>query len=194
MSLAGFRYSTAIILPDTSEVKDKDTQLELSYVFNALRTLAAHVDKITGALSPLQTDWPQYIPDGAFAATHSHKIYAQCIGAVPFGAMINLFGSGGVLYAKTAKADGFANAAAGFCNTPGGFAHGEIGEFICGPGINEGIGGLVIGTWYFLDPTTTSGQITATQPVAAGQIIQLCGIAIATNRLLCGAFNNWIQL
>lgn len=193
MSLAGFRYSTPIILPDASEVKDKDTQLELTYVFNALRTLASHVDKITGALSPLKTDWPQYIPDAGYVATTTNKIYANCGENIPFGAMINLYNAGTVA-ARCARANGYQRAAVGFCNTPGGFQAGEVGEFICGPGICEGIGGLNVGTWYFLDPSTTSGQITAVQPVAAGQLIQLCGIALAHNKLLCGAFNNWFQL
>jgi hypothetical protein len=57
-SVSGFRYSTPIVIPDSSNVEDHKTFDELTYVFNALRTLAASIDTNTGALSPLQSTWP----------------------------------------------------------------------------------------------------------------------------------------
>lgn len=190
----GFRYSTPLIIPDSSDSKDRDTQNEINYIFNALRTLAVQLDLLTGGLSPLKTDWPSYVPDGAYAGGKQFKVYANCSANIAYGAMVNLYNVAGVLTARPAQANGFAKAASGFCDVSGGFTSGTVGEFICGPGINHGIGGLTIGNWYFLDPATATGQVTATQPSAIGQVIQLCGIAIAADKLLCGSFNNWIQL
>lgn len=43
-------------------------------------------------------------------------------------------------------------------------------------------GGLVFGTYYFLDPAT-AGKITATVPTTVGQCVALVGIALSTTEL-----------
>lgn len=188
-----FRYSSPLIIPDTSSIVDKISQEEMTYVFNALRTLATQLDKLTGGLSPLPSDWPLIDPLNSVISGNLSKCYATCAVAIGYGAMVNLYNlSATKVQARPAKASGFATAAVGFCNTPGGFAAGAMGEFIVGPGINSGISGLVPGNWYFLDPATATGQVTATAPSVAGQIYQCCGIAITNTRLLVGALNNWL--
>lgn len=190
-----FRYSAPIIVPDKSDVKDKITLEEITYLLNAVRTLAVHLDDVTGALPPLITDWGSQNPADTVKGNYTNKIYARCSANIAFGAMVNLhFLDATHVQARPAQANGFAKAAAGFCNTPGGFTAGQYGEFIVGPGINSGIGGLTPGNWYFLDPTSASGQVTATQPTTPGQIVQICGIAVTNNQLLVGSLNNWIQL
>lgn len=191
--MTAFRYSAPLIIPDTSDAKDKIIQQEIAYIFNALRTLAAHLDKVTGALSPVEADWPSTSPVVSMLGTNINKFYCQCSANIGYGAMVNFHNvSPTTVKARPARADVYTNAAGGFCNTPGGFAAGEWGEFIVGPGINSGIGGMTPGNWYFLDPVSVTGQITATAPSAAGQIYQNCGIAIKDNMLLVGAFNNWL--
>ncbi len=50
------------------------------------------------------------------------------------------------------------------------------------------------GNWYFVDPVSTTGQVTATQPSVPGQLVQNVGIAIESDKLLVGSFNSWIQI
>jgi hypothetical protein len=194
--MAGFRYSTPIIIPETSQVSDRDTQQELTYVFNALRTMAAHIDDVTGALSPLVSSWPQITPQSSILGNNINKFHCICGADIPYGAFVNFYslGDGHNVQARPAQASGFAKAAAGFCLDPAGFLAGNWGEFVVGPGVNYGIGGMTPGNWYFLDPTSASGQVTAAQPTTPGQIVQLCGIAIKDNALLVGSLNNWSLL
>lgn len=190
-----FRYSAPLIIPDTSSIKDKISNEELTYVLNALRTLATHLDSLTGGLSPLPEDWSSIHPIDSIHGNNINKFYAQCASNIGYGAMVNFYNlSPTRVQARPAKASNFAFAAGGFCNTPGGFTAGSFGEFIVGPGVNTGIAGLTPGTWYFLDPTTATGQVTATAPSVAGQVYQNCGLAIRDNCLLMGSLNNWLVL
>lgn len=195
MSIGGFRYSSPLIIPDSSSVKDEDINTEITYAFGALRTLALRIDETTGALSPVPSTWSTVVPADSVLGNNIYKFYCTCSVNIPFGAMVNFFNlSPTKVQAKPAKADNFANAAGGYCVTPGGFLAGQVGEFVVGPGINNGIGGLVPGTWYFLDPATTSGQVTATAPSVAGQIYQLIGQALTDSTLLVGSLNTWLKL
>lgn len=190
-----FRYSSPLIIPDQSDAKDRTTQLEMSYVFNALRTMAVQLDRVTGALSPVRTDWPTVDSADSILGNNINKFYCKCGVAIPYGAFVNFYALDAThVQARPAQANGYAKAAGGFCVTPGGFNAGEWGEFVVGPGVNYGISGMTPGNWYFLDPASATGQITAAQPTVAGQLVQICGIAITDKRLLCGSFNNWIQL
>lgn len=195
MSNIGFRYSAPLIIPDASEVKDKDTNQEITYILNAIRTLSAHLDSVTGALSPLITDWPTVAAENSILGNNINKFYCRVAVAIPYGAMVNFYNlSATEVQARPAQADSYLHAACGFCINPGGFAVGDWGEFVVGSGINYGISGMTPGTWYFLDPASALGQVTATQPVAPGQIYQICGIAIRDNALLVGTLNNWLVI
>lgn len=190
-----FRYSSALVIPQNSSASDPIVQQEITYAFNALRTLASQIDKTTGALSPIASTWSTIDPANSILGNNTNKFYAVCASAIGYGAFVNFTNlSATKVQARPAQANGFAKAAAGFCATPGGFAAGAIGEFVVGPGVNFGISGLTPGNWYFLDPTSATGQVTATQPTTPGQIVQLCGIAIQADRLLVGSLTNWLQL
>lgn len=188
-----FRYSSPLIIPDSSSIKDRIGQEEMTYVFNALRTLATQLDSLTGGLSPLPSDWPLIDPVNSIIGGNTNKFYCQCSAAIGYGAMVNFFNfSPTTVKARPARANVFTNAAAGFCTNPAGYAAGDWGEFIVGPGLNTGIAGMTPGNWYFLDPASLTGQVTATAPAVPGQIYQCCGIAITNTRLLVGALNNWL--
>jgi hypothetical protein len=191
----GFRYSTALIIPDASDVKDPPVNQELTYILNALRTLATRLDEVTGALSPEEANWPTVSPINSVLGNNINKFYARCASAIGYGAFVNFYNlSATEVQARPARASGFTFAAAGYCVNPAGYAAGDWGEFVVGPGVNYGIGGMTPGNWYFLDPATTTGQVTATAPSVAGQIYQCCGIAIADDILLVGALNNWLVI
>lgn len=195
MSLVDFRYSTPLVIPNASDAADRITSQEITYIFNALKTLALQLDKVTGALSPVPDTWSTIVPASSLILGNMSKFYAYCATTIGYGAFVNFYNKDAThVQAKPAKADNFANAAAGFCNTPGGFAAGSFGEFITGPGLNTGISGMTPGNWYFLDPTTATGQVTATAPSTAGQIYQCCGIALTDKTLLVGGLNNWLVI
>lgn len=190
-----FRYSAPLIIPDSSDVKDKQTQNEITYVFNALRTLAVRLDQTTGALSPEEATWGTVVPSTSILGNNINKFYAVCATNIAYGAMVNFYNlSATQVQARPAKASSYPECAAGFCNVPGGFTIGQIGEFVVGPGVNTGIAGLVPGQWYFLDPATTTGQVTATAPSVVGQVYQCCGQALTDSVLLVGALNNWLVI
>lgn len=192
--MANFRYSTNIVIPDTSDIKDTVGQQEMTYVFNALRTLATRLDETTGALSPPVSDWPSISPISANLGDNIYKFYAIASVNILFGMFVTFVNAGPTtINARPAQANAVTEVASGFCTDPNGVAAGQWGEFIVGPGINYGIGGLTPGNHYFLSPTTP-GLITATQPTTPGQIIQLCGRAISDRLLLTGSFTNWLLI
>jgi len=192
--MAGFRYSTNLVIPDTSSVKDVIANEELTYILNALRTLATRIDETTGSLSVPQEDWPNTSPAISNLGNNIYKFYAYCDVAIAYGMFVNFHNLDPVsVAARPAQANGFANAAGGYCVEPTGVAAGTWGEFQSGPGLNYGISGLVPGNWYFLSPTSP-GLITATQPTTPGQIIQLVGQAFTDRILNVGAFNNWLLI
>jgi hypothetical protein len=193
--MPSFRYSTNLVIPDTSDVKDPIASQEITYILSALRTLATRIDETTGALSPPVADWPNISPILTNLGDNTYKFYAQC-GAAPilFGMFVSFVNSTPTtVKAQPAQANGVVGVASGFCTDPNGVAAGQWGEFIVGPGLNYGISGLTPGNHYFLSPTSP-GLITATQPTTAGQIIQVCGRAITDRLLMTGSFTNWLLI
>lgn len=192
--MADFRYSTNLVIPNASDIKDTIASQEMTYVLNALRTLATRIDETTGALSPPVSDWPTISPVSANLGDNIYKFYAIASAPISFGMFVSfIFGSATQVNARPAQANGIVGVASGFCNDSNGVAAGQYGEFIVGPGINFGIGGLTPGNHYFISPTSP-GLITATQPTTPGQIIQLAGRAITDRLLLTGSFTNWLLI
>ena len=190
MSSSKFRYSSNLVIPLAAENEDNTLRQQLQLIFDALRTLATRIDETTGALSELETDWPQLAPALAFLGNNHFKIYAQADASISNGMMINLHNATTTtVKAKPAIANSSANVATGFYLGDA-LSSGDWGEFPCGPGINSGLSGLTPGTWYYLSPSS-NGLITATKPTTAGQAVQLCGIAISDTQLLTGSFTNW---
>lgn len=195
MPAGSFRYSSPLIIPQASSIKDPVGNEEMTYAFGGLRTLALRIDQVSGVLSPEPDTWPTVSPAASILGNNIYKLFVQCSADIAFGAMVNFHNfSPTKVKARPAKADNFVRAAGGFCVTPGGYTAGEFGEFVVGPGINYGISGLTPGTFYFLDPATATGQVTAVAPSVAGQVYQLVGQAVADNMLLIGALNNWLVI
>lgn len=192
--MSSFRYSTNLVIPDSSDIKDTIASQEMTYVLNALRTLATRIDETTGALSLPVSDWPNISPVSSDLGNNIYKLYVQAQAAISFGMFVSFVNSTPTtVQARPAQANGITGVASGFCTDPNGVANGAWGEFIVGPGINFGIGGLTPGNHYFLSPTSP-GLVTATQPTTPGQIIQLCGRAITDRLLLTGSFTNWLLI
>jgi hypothetical protein len=152
----GQRYSTPIVIPDSSQIDDKRTNDEMNYVLNALRTMALQMDALTGALSPLASNWSTVSALNSVLGNNTNKFYALCLTDIAYGAMVNFTNKDATtVYARTAQASSASRGAQGFCVTPGGFPAGTYGEFVVGTGINYGLNSLTPGTVYYLDPTST---------------------------------------
>lgn len=191
----GQRYSTPLVIPDNSNVEDKKTFDELNYVFNALRTLALQLDSLTGALSPLQSNWPTVDPQSSILGNNTNKFYALCSENIAYGSFVNFFNKDSIsVYARNAQASSAAKGAWGFCVTAGGFMAGNWGEFVVGPGVNYALASMIPGSVYYLDPTSTSGQINSGAPTTPGQIRQVVGVALTDKKLLVPHLGTWTQL
>jgi hypothetical protein len=191
----GQRYSTPIVIPDSSQIDDKRTNDEMNYVLNALRTTVLQLDALTGGLSPLTSNWPTISPLGSVLGNNINKFYALCLTDIAYGAMVNFSNKDATtVYARTAQASSAARGAQGFCVTPGGFTAGTYGEFVVGTGVNYGLNSLVPGTVYYLDPVSVLGQVNASAPVTPGQIKQVVGVAISDTKLLVQGLGVWTQL
>lgn len=191
----GQRYSTPIVIPDSSQIEDTRTNDEMNYVLNAMRTVVLQLDALTGGLSPLTSNWPTISPIASILGNNTNKFYALCLTDIAYGAMVNFTAKDATtVYARTAQASSASRGAQGFCVTPGGFTAGTYGEFVVGSGVNYGLNSLVPGTVYYLDAVSTLGQVNSSAPSTAGQIKQVVGVAISDTRLLVQGLGNWTQL
>lgn len=190
MTVSAARYSTPLVIPQNSSVPDTQVADELTRIYFALRALALNIDVATGLLSSPKSEWTAPY-DKSIVGGNGYKFRCRCLSNISYGAFVDISLSGGEAKATPAQANAATNVASGFCNFPVGFTTGEIGEFIVGPGVNSGISGLVIGSWYWLSPTSALGQVQNTRPVTSGQVDQMCGIALAADKLLVGSLNNW---
>ena len=192
--MPSFRYSTNLVIPASSSIKDETGASEVNYILNALRTLATRIDETTGALSPPPSDWPNTSPAIANLGNNIYKFYAVASQDIVFGEFVRFVNlSASAVSAAKAIANGVTGAAGGYCVDPNGVLAGQWGEFQVGPGLNYGIAGLVPGQWYFLSPFS-AGLITGVQPTTPGQVIQLLGQAVTDRILQVGAFNNWLLI
>lgn len=191
MTASTVNFSTNIVLPQSSDATEPNARSDINYLIFAARTLALALDSYTGAISPPTTDWPNLVV-GAAKSVSPYRFYALAIENISTGAFVNFSQKNATsVYAAPAQANGAANVAGGFCITPGGVIAGNYGEFIIGPGVNTYLSGLIPGNWYWLSPTSTTGQVQAARPTVAGQIDQNCGLAITNTMLMVGALNNW---
>jgi hypothetical protein len=101
----GQRYSTPIVIPDSSQIDDKRTNDEMNYVLNALRTMALQMDALTGALSPLASNWSTVSALNSVLGNNTNKFYALCLTDIAYGAMVNFTNKDATtVYARTAQA------------------------------------------------------------------------------------------
>lgn len=117
------------------------------------------------------------------------RFYVTAGENISFGAAINIYNNSGVVGVRNANATNNTKPCHGYCSTSGGIAAGVIGEVILGPGVNT-VSGVVIGQNYWLAPS--NGLISATPPVASGNIEQYLGFGIAAGQLYFTP-HYWIQ-
>jgi hypothetical protein len=104
---------------------------------------------------------------------------APALVALSAGDLVNIVTSGGAAKAQPANATDGTKPADGFVRYA--CALGAT-ALVFGPGLHDALSGLTPGATYFLD--TTNGQITATPPSGAGNLLQSIGKAVSSSALL----------
>lgn len=159
-----FTSSIKLDLPNLPATKESGTKEDILAAFNAIHTLHQEITKMT-------------------------RIVCLFESATSAGAAVSIVSTAGAVVASLANATNGTKPCTGFSFSS--VAAGGYGEVIC-LGITESLSALVPGTLYYL--STTSGQITATKPSAAGNLVQAVGYAITSSSLVFNPSSNWTQL
>lgn len=163
------QLSSNIVLsasPSTSEMKYPDIYSDLLTLINAVKSLQSYLDIYTAA-----------------------RVIATASSAISRGRAVNLYSSGGSILCRPANATNNTKPCHGFALTD--IDIGSAGE-IQTIGLNQAITGLIPGTVYYL--AITDGLLTATAPIAAGNLVQELGVALAPDSMLYRPAFNWKQL
>jgi hypothetical protein len=159
--------------------------------YNAFLQIQQSMHQYLGLGQQLQSLWDLLKYDQTLHQASVNRLYVKASETITYAQAINLHDNGGVLNVRLANATNNTKPCHGFCTTLAGIASGVSGEVILNFGLLTGITGVVRGTRYFL--STTNGLITATAPVAAGNIEQPLGLALDTVALHFGFGFGFIQ-
>lgn len=166
-------------IPDTPQTPVKEVYGDLAAIYNALQILQQAITTYTGALPEQSNYWSQLLPQQSLFPQNPNRLYPIASENIAAGGVINLYNNAGVLNMRNANATNNTKPAHGFC--PDAVLTGANGEADLFTGLCTSIAGMTIGTRYFL--STVNGLITAAAPVAAGNIEQTLGLALAANIL-----------
>lgn len=177
--------------PDSLSTQPAPVQQAFAELYSAVQQLIQALVNNCGIGPQSSALWPQFNNNtSTILSGNLRRFYTTAIENIPFGAMVNLFNSGGVLFARNANATDNSKPMDGFCSTPGGILAGDVGEITLSTGVLLTSGGLTPGTRYFL--STVNGLLTSIIPVASGNIEQYIGFSIDANFIYINA-QYWIQ-
>lgn len=168
---------------------DPEIRAALDPVYGAINQLFQAFTNYAGVAPQPEEDWPQLTADMTLLAQNAGRLYVPFDQTVPLGQVVHLRGVSSVLTARKADASTNARPCRAICVTPGGVTSGDYGEVML-QGCVGGLSGMTRGTNYYL--STVAGVITATAPVAAGNIEQYLGWALSST-LLWFTPGTWIQ-
>jgi hypothetical protein len=149
-------------------------------VFRAIQQLQLGVSKYAGIDPEAQEYWSSLIHQDTLLEANLIKMYP--IASVPMarGQLANLYSDAGILKARLARADTMATMAHGVVNSSA--AAGEQFELWWMRGCSDAFSGMAVGTQYWLSPSV-AGAVTATRPVAIGEIVQSIGFSLTATLL-----------
>lgn len=180
-----------INLSQTPEDVPKELFNPFFRVYNAIQSLAAALSKYAGVDQEPTDYWGQLTVDDSIFAGNMNRWYVKANENIGYGSVVSAIFTAGTLQVRNANATDNTRPACGICNTVGGVIAGNFCEVLLGTGMSAGIAGMTPGTRYFL--STTNGLITNVAPVAAGNIEQVVGLALAANRILMNLNFAWVQ-
>lgn len=166
-------------LPESPTTPDPKLYEQLLPIYQSLQTLQQALTTFTGNVPPFQEYWDtQQVPETIFPEFQNRlfPIFSQNVSA---GAMINLWNDAGTLKARNANATDNTKPAWGYA--PAAVVSPARGEVVIFNGLCQNIGGMTPAQRYWLH--TVDGQIINAAPVAAGNIEQVVGVALASTLL-----------
>jgi len=191
MPISGYNSPINTNLPLSVDEAPKEIRGYLQGIYNALQQLQIAFNTYTGAGQPVADLWSVITPEDTVIVGNMNRLFGLASETISFGAAVNIYNNVGVLTLRNANATNNTKPCHAWCSTTGGIANGSYGEVQIGSSLCTGIGGLTIGTRYFL--STTNGLITATSPVAVGNIGQVVGYAVGGTRLVFNPNQQWTQ-
>jgi len=150
------------------------------YLHQAIQNLQRGISRYTGIDAPPVEDWDQLTYPDTLLDVQLTRMYPIAGAVISRGQVVNLYSNAGVLNARLAVATGAATMAHGIANTAAGI--GQRVEINWLRGVLDSVGGMTLGTLYYL--STTPGAVQSSAPAAVGQIVQPVGLALASATLL----------
>lgn len=159
-------------------------------VYSAIHNLERLLSLYGGVDSQPSSDWPQLVVDQTFFDGNLNRLVLKANEAISFGQVVAPILSGGEMQLRLANATNNTRWACGISITQGTIPIGSFVE-VKTRGIFDGIGGMISGNRYWL--STVAGAVQNAPAVAAGNIEQIAGWAIASNRLICNFDSYFVQ-
>lgn len=153
---------------------------ELSAVYKAVQNLLDGVSRYSGIDAPESNTWKDLTYADTLLMANTSRMYPVAAVVITAGQAINLYNDTGVLKARLASASAASTMAHGIAMTSA--AIGDQFEMYWLRGLVTTIGGMTLGTLYWLSPT--AGAIQNLAPTVAGQIQQPVGLALTASVLL----------
>lgn len=150
------------------------------YVFQAIQNLHRGVSSYCGIDAPDSDVRDQLTYQDTLLSGNLTRMYPIAAVNISRGQVVNLYNNAGALNARLAVATGASTMAHGIANASA--LAGERVEINWLRGTLDSVGGMTLGTLYYL--STTAGAVQSTRPVGVGQIVQPVGLALASDTLL----------
>jgi hypothetical protein len=190
MGIANYRIILG--LPQLPEGVPPELFNQFFIIYQAINNLLRQISQFAGIDAQDSTIWDQLSVDDTIWQIVPTRWYARQNEALNFGDAVSAFLSSGELQVRKANATDNTRPCIGFVTSQDHTSSiGSFCEVTASVGLITGISGMTAGTRYFL--STSAGLITSTAPVAAGNIEQVVGIALASNRLLVNINMAWVQ-
>lgn len=161
-------------------------------IYNAIRNLANQLSLYAGVDGQTIDTWGQLSLDDTIFHGNLARWYPIQYEALGFGDCVSAILDVGEVKVRKANATDNTKPACGFVTSTDHVSiAGARCEVMVGTGYITGVGGMIAGIRYFL--STTDGLIQNTAPVAGGNIEQVMGLALASNRLFMNLNFDWKQ-
>lgn len=177
-------------LPLFPEGVPKELFSSFQTVYAAIHNLEKLLSLYSGVDSQPSDDWPQLTIDQTFFDGNLNRLVLRANEAISFGQVVTPILVGTEIQLRLANATNNTRWACGISVTGGTVPIGSFVE-IKTRGVFTGISGMIAGSRYWV--STVSGIIQNAPPVAAGNIEQVAGWAIASNRLICNFDSFYVQ-
>lgn len=177
-------------LPQFPEGVPQELFSSFQTVYTALHNLERLFSLYGGVDSPPSDDWSQLNVDQTLFDGNLNRLVLKANEAISFGQVVAPILVGAEVQLRLANATNNTRWACGISVTQGVIPIGSFVE-VKTRGLFTGISGMIAGSRYWL--STVSGSVQNAPAVAAGNIEQIAGWAVASNRLLCNFDSYFVQ-